>query len=164
MDSVTQGNLTQVAHVVRDLDLAMERYWSLLGIGPWKVLPTFAPPHLRESTYRGKPSDHTYLVAVAWINDVQYELIQPVSGWSIYDEHLEKRGEGLHHVKFYHPDCVAALEHFRKKGIEVIQSGKVGNDEFYYLDTESTVGVTIEIGNNGGAGPAERYYPESSDA
>jgi hypothetical protein len=31
------SSIDQVAVVVHDLDAAMERYWSELGIGPWAV-------------------------------------------------------------------------------------------------------------------------------
>ena len=153
-----EGDLIQVAHVVRDLDKAMAYYWNELGIGPWDVY-TFGPPALRESMVRGKPSDHTYLLAVTWVRGVQLELMQPLTGRSIYDEHLEKKGEGLHHIKFYYPDCQAALERFRRKGIQVIQSGKFDEDEFYYLDTEPTLGFIVEIGNNGKIREPERRYP-----
>jgi hypothetical protein len=34
------GSIDQVAVVVRDLDVAMERYVTHLGIGPWVVIPT----------------------------------------------------------------------------------------------------------------------------
>ena len=37
------------------------------------------------------------------------ELLQPVSGYCIYDEHLERKGEGLHHIKLYHADCAKAV-------------------------------------------------------
>lgn len=154
-----EGDLIQVAHVTRDLDRTMQFYWELMGIGPWDVY-TFAPPAVRDSMVRGKPSDHEYLLAVTWRNEVQFELMQPLKGRSLYDEHLERKGEGLHHVKLYYPDCRKALAEYAEKGIEVIQSGKIDEDEFYYLDTEDTVGVVIEIGNNGKIREPERRFPE----
>ena len=90
---------------------------------------------------------------------MQIELMQPLSGRSIYDEHLETRGEGLHHLKLFYPDCSAALERFRAQGISVIQSGKIDADEFYYLDTEESLGYVVEIGNNGKIREPERRYP-----
>ena len=154
-----EGDIIQVAHVVRDIDRAMKHYWEVLGIGPWDVY-TFAPPVLRESTFRGEPSDHTYLLAVAWVNSVQCELMQPLTGRSLYDEHLDACGEGIHHIKRYYPDCSEVLEEFKAKGIDVLQSGKFGEDEFYYLDTLATVGVVIEVGNNGKIPPPDRRFPE----
>jgi 4-hydroxyphenylpyruvate dioxygenase-like putative hemolysin len=86
--------------------------------------------------------------------------MQPLTGRSVYDEFLEKKGEGLHHIKLYYEDCQKALEEFKKKGVEVIQSGKFDEDEFYYLDTEASLGTIYEIGNNGKIREPERRYPE----
>jgi len=152
------GDIIQVAHVVRDLDRTMRYYWETFGIGPWEVY-TFAPPAVRNSTYRGRPSDHTFLLAVTWRGGAQFELMQPLTGRSIYDECLETKGEGLHHIKLYYPDCGQALEGFRRQGIEVVQSGKIDEDVFYYLDTEASLGYTIEIGNNGRIREPERRFP-----
>lgn len=153
------GDIIQVAHVVKDIDAAMKHYWEVFGIGPWDVYE-FAPPLLRDSVYMGQPSDHTYLLAVTWIGDVQLELMQPLTGRSSYTEFMERHGEGLHHVKLYYKDCRKAIEHFEKKGFKVIQSGKFGEDEFYYLDTDKAFGVIYEIGNNGKIPPPIRRYPE----
>ena len=35
----------QVCAVVNDLRRAMEQYWTVLGIGPWRIY-TFQPPAL----------------------------------------------------------------------------------------------------------------------
>jgi hypothetical protein len=46
----------------------------------------------------------------------------------------------------------------------VIQSGKFGEDEFAYLDTESTLGIVFEIDNKAavtrkGLPPPDKTYP-----
>ncbi len=153
-----EGDIIQIAHVVRNLDETMKRYWETFHIGPWGIY-TFAPPAVRDSMVRGKPSDHTYLLAITWIDGVQLELMQPLTGRSIYDEHLESKGEGVHHIKLFSRNCGEALKRFTAQGIPVIQSGKIDKDEFYYLDTEKLFGYIIEIGNNGKIRAPERRYP-----
>lgn len=153
-----ERKIIQIAHVVRDMDRAMKKYYEILKIGPWDVY-TFAPPALRECTFMGKPSKATWLLALAWVGDIQWELMQPLSGESVYTHFLDKRGEGIHHIKEWVDDCVAAIEAYRKKGIKVIQSGKYDEDEFYYLDTEPELGVLFEVGNNGRIRAPERTYP-----
>lgn len=151
-------DIVQIAHVVRDMDAAMEHYWKTLGIGPWDVY-TLEPPLLYDSFVHGKPSDHTYRLALAWRNEVQMELVQPLTGKSIYDDFLKEHGEGLHHIKFYYPDCAGAIAEFSQQGIAVTQSGKIDEDEFYYLDTEKNLGIVVEIGNCGKIRKAEEVYP-----
>jgi len=41
----------------------------------------------------------------------------------------------------------------------VIQSGRIDEDEHYYLDTQKDFGYIIELGNAGKIRPAERRYP-----
>ena len=58
------------------------------------------------------------LLALAWRGDMQLELLQPVSGYCIYDEHLERKGEGLHHIKLYHADCAKAVADYAARAIQ----------------------------------------------
>jgi hypothetical protein len=136
--------IVQVGIVVKDLEKTIRNYYDVLKTGPWDIFE-FGPPDMREGTYRGQPSDWSAVVGFCWIGDQQLEIIQPLKGPSIYHEHLQKKGEGLHHIKEKVDDCRKVIEEYRKKGIPVIQSGKYGDGEFYYLDTESYLGMIIEI-------------------
>ena len=153
-----ERKIIQIAQVVEDIDRSMKKYYEILNIGPWEVY-NFAPPVLRERTFMGKPSDTTWVLALAWVGDTQLELMQPLSGESVYTRFLAKKGEGIHHIKEWVDDCAVTIEEYRKKGIDVIQSGKYDEDEFYYLDTESELGILYEIGNNGKIRAPERTYP-----
>lgn len=153
-----EGDIVQIAHTVRDLEAAMKYYYETLPIGQWSIY-TLEPPLLRESVVYGEPSDHTYRIALSWTNNIQFELIQPLTGRSIYDDFLETHGEGLHHVKFYYPDCQKAIAEYEAKGYKVIQSGKIDEDEFYYLNTDTTMGVIVELGNSGRIRDPEAVYP-----
>jgi hypothetical protein len=158
MRTFEEGAAMQVAMVVRDMDAAMKRHWDVFKIGPWDIY-TFDATKVRDYTYRGKPATHSCLIAVTRSGDTQLELMQPLTGYSIYDEHLERRGEGLHHVKFYYKDCKKAVADFAGRGYPVIQSGRFDEDEHYYLDTEKDYGYIVELGNAGRIPPAERRYP-----
>lgn len=155
---LVEGSVIQIAYVVRDIEAAMKRHVEVCGIGPWDVY-TFSNRIVRDFMYRGKPATHVALLALAWSGDMQLELLQPVSGYSIYDEHLEKKGEGLHHIKLFHADCRKAIAHYASLGYPVTQSGTFDEDEHYYLDTEKDFGYVIELGNAGKIRPPERRYP-----
>jgi methylmalonyl-CoA/ethylmalonyl-CoA epimerase len=153
-----EGSMIQVAYVVRDLEAALKRQWEICGVGPWSIY-TFTPEKVQDYMYRGKPATHTCYIAVAWDERIQIELMQPISGYSIYDEFLETKGEGLHHVKLFHADCAKAVAEYERRGYPAIQSGKFDEDEHYYLDTEKDFGYIIELGNAGKIREAERRYP-----
>jgi len=150
----------QIGIVVKDLDDAVKKYYEVFGIGPWDIYK-YAPPEMNECTYRGKPSDWSILAAFTYVGDTQIEIIQPLQGPNIYYEHLEAKGEGLHHIKEYVDNCQEVIEDFKKKGIAVIQSGRFGKGEFYYFDTEPILGVVFEISTSGGRKHREpdKKYP-----
>jgi hypothetical protein len=134
----------QVCVVVEDLQAAMERYWKLFGIGPWQIY-TFEPPELSDRTIRGKPEPYTMRLALAFMGDVQWELIQPLSGPSIYQEFLAERGEGVHHVSFGVDDYDDAVESMKKQGIGMLMGGSWNGATFGYMDTEKDLGVIVEM-------------------
>ena len=145
----------QVGYVVEDIEKSIEDYSRRLGIGPWDLY-TFSAPDLREARYKNQPIDHSFIVALVWNGTTQLELIQPLTGKNIYTDFLDRRGDGLHHVKEWVDDCQKELAEYRARGVEVIQSGKFDADEHYYLDTEPYLGFIYEIGNNGKIRPPER--------
>lgn len=158
---MVERKIIQVGIVVKDLDKAVKQYYEIYEAGPWDIY-TYGPPEMKKGTYRGKPSDWSALIAFTWLGDRQLEIIQPLQGPNIYYEFLEKKGEGLHHIKEWVEDPQATIEEYRKKGISVIQSGEFDGGKFYYLDTEPYLGISLEIVKSGGKKHREpdRRYPE----
>ena len=79
--------IAQVGFAVRDVLKAADNYWSLLGIGPWKICELH-PPTLAGLTYHGRPAQFGMKTATAWVGTMQVELIEPVSGENILAEAL----------------------------------------------------------------------------
>lgn len=134
----------QICVVVKDIHRAMENYWKIFGIGPWKVY-TFQSPDLSETTFRGKPEPYSMKLASARIGALEWELIQPLEGRSAYAEFLEQKGEGLHHVALTVDDfdkTVAALE---RQGMGVHMSGCFRGVTFVYMDTQDSIGTLTEL-------------------
>ncbi len=118
-------SIDQVAVVVGDLDRAMERYWSQLGIGPWDVY-TYGPNRRSRMTFRGHDHPYTMKLGLASGGPTMYELIESVSGPSIYDESLQQRGKGLHHFGYYVDDIDQAIAAMESRGYVLLQSGRRG--------------------------------------
>ncbi len=153
--------IVQVAMVVSDIEEAMRNYWEVWEVGPWEV-HTFNPDKIREFTVNGQLVENfEYVIAVTRLGDVQLELIQPIKGPNVYWDFLKQKKGGIHHVKekFNDADIPKVLENYEKKGVKVVQSGRFDQDVFYYLDTESTLGFLLEIGNDGKVREPERIYP-----
>jgi len=140
----TLKEINQICVVVEDLKRSMENYWKLFRVGPWNVY-TFAQPELTDTTVRGKPEIFSMKVALTNIGPLMFELIQPLEGESIYKEFLRKK-EGLHHIAFFKvEDVEEAIEHLKKQGISILQSGRWHGSYFAYMDTEKTLGMIIEL-------------------
>ena len=74
---------------------------------------------------RGRPVSFSFRVALAAHGGSNYELLSPLSGESVYHEHLQTRGEGFHHTCHMYPTREALREaqaDLVAKGREMIQS------------------------------------------
>ena len=149
--------IIQVGIVVQDLEKYLPSYAKHFFRGPWDIYD-FAPPEMTETTYMGRPAEWSARIALAWVGDRHVEIIQPLKGPNVYYDHLEKHGEGLHHLKEWVQDCQAEVAKYRAQGIGVVQSGRLGKDEFYYLDTVPHLGFYLEVGNNGDIRKPDRQF------
>ncbi len=139
--------ISQLGIVVRDLEAAMEHYSKALGIGPWRVTVSAAPP--MTCTLRGQPATYRVRLGIAQWGPISMELIQYLEGDSIHGEFTRTRGEGLEHVGVYVPNLDEALEAMKERGIGVLQRadgfGYSRDGRYAYLDTEATMGTVVEV-------------------
>ena len=134
--TIATGPITQVCWVVDDIEAAEEFHREQLGTAAWTRMADvrFGP---EDATYRGEPADFTAHVSLGYAGDLQLELIQPVTGRSIYTEFLSGTPSGgLHHVCFETEDLAAALARAEQAGIEVVMQGTMGGGlmSFAYVD------------------------------
>lgn len=138
----------QVCVVTRDLDKAVREYADRLGIGPWWV-QDYAPPDLHGTTFRGAPADYSMRLALAWTGRMNWEIIQPLAGPSMYHEFLDQHGEGIQHVGLSLAgmglDWEACYATFRERGCEPIQEGRWKGVRFCYFDTEGSAHTVFEV-------------------
>ena len=140
--------ISQIGIVVKDLYRSMENYCRILGWGPWDVYPTYTSDILKEPTVGGKEQVYSMKVATNDLDNVQVELIQSMKGPNIYTEHMEAKGEGLHHMACYGQiKNVEILKRHQKEldanGLNISQSGMLHDSAFYYYDTEEMLGGVI---------------------
>jgi catechol 2,3-dioxygenase-like lactoylglutathione lyase family enzyme len=105
----TPMKITQIAVVVRDMEAALKTYTETLGWGPWSVFD-YKPPLLHDTRVNGEPvgtDDRRRGVG----GRLGFELIQPVSGPSIYQEFLDSHGEGVQHI--------ACMKHSFEESLQV---------------------------------------------
>ena len=113
--------ITQVALVVKDREATMEKYRQVMGLEPFIVCST---PQVPGRKFRGVEEDFEVKAAVYRLeNGVELELLQPSKGSSLWQEFLDKHGDGLHHLMFEIEDLDEFEAYMASQGIEVAQSG-----------------------------------------
>ncbi len=141
--------VTQVAWVVDDLDRAVETQWRVFGIGPWHYY-LYDRSLLSMMRRHGADTEYAMDTAVANAGSTRLEIVQPVSGDTVYTEFAEKHGfGGIHHFGLAVDSMQEALEAARRAGFAVTMEGAGygldGDGYFAYLDTEKVCGITLEL-------------------
>jgi hypothetical protein len=124
------GRVDQIASVVPDLEAAMDGHIAALGV-------TFSVFEVDEtnSTCSGSSKKFRIRIAVALAGLLTIELIQPVSGVTLYSKHLDSRGSGLHHLGVHVPDLGKAKRALTRRGNPLLLDGAIdGLGKFAYFE------------------------------
>jgi methylmalonyl-CoA/ethylmalonyl-CoA epimerase len=101
------------------------------------------PPYKEESV-----ESEAVHVSFFQLGDSKIELLEATSPESAIAKHIEKRGEGMHHIAFEVPDIHAAMERMRAQGYRVLnEQPKRGADNkmIFFLHPKDTNGVLVEL-------------------
>ncbi|HEY5824641.1 MAG TPA: VOC family protein [Cyclobacteriaceae bacterium] len=141
------AQLTQVAWVVKDIKAAEKFFNEALGITNFSKAEII---RLQEfgATHYGEPSDAESLVMIAYSDGTFIELIQPLSGRSLFQDYIDKNPDGgVHHIAYTVP--IANLDNFisemENKGFEVVTSVDHPIARIVFFDTSKDMGVFTEI-------------------
>lgn len=140
-----------VGVVVRDLDRTLNTLTKVFGIGPFRI-EDFPPKDAEgkvKMTYHDKPADFSAKFCFTKMGNVELEIIQPISGKSIWFDFLEEHGEGIHHLKFLVPNLEETKQYLDEHNLELTQLGSaVGPNKgryWGYIGTEDKIGFIMEI-------------------
>lgn len=139
--------LAQIGWVVPDIHVAAEFLSKALGV------PGFHPPqHIRaldlNMSYYGKVVEADWLTSQTYNGSIFIELIQPLSGQSMFHDYLAKYpAGGTQHMAFRLP--ISDLEQVTNNLIELgyEQMSEVDHPiaRMVFFDTYQTLGVATEI-------------------
>jgi catechol 2,3-dioxygenase-like lactoylglutathione lyase family enzyme len=134
--------IVQIGVVVKDLEKAVEYYTKHFGLGPWR---RSVNEHLPFATVHGENVPYTVKLAFADMPPLQLELIEVTKGPSIQLEHLEAKGEGIHHIQYRVKDLEKEIVKYEKHGFKILQAMYDSKGGFAYMDTDKVGGVIFEI-------------------
>lgn len=141
------GTLDQIGIVVRHLDRVRDSMESIFGI-----LPTATTVNNYEAiSYRGEIVDTAMESLVYRHFGIELEFIAPLGSENVWDDFLQQRGEGLHHLRFQVEDQTAVMLELADQGMAVAQAGDsdAGNGVSYaYFDSVPELGFTVQTSNS----------------
>ncbi len=141
------SNLAQIAWVVGDLRTTEYHFRHAMGIDRFGETVTIRSREV-EGTYYGEPSDAEWLVSIAYAGGTFIELIQPLSGQSIFMDYLDKNpGGGIQHIAYSLPiiDFEEASAQLIGKEFPVITTVNMPVAKIAFFDTYHAIGVITEI-------------------
>ena len=137
----------QVGLVVRNIERSAQAYSQALGLPVPEIILT-DPLEVAHTNYRGSPSEGRAKLAFFNLGQVSIELIEPVGGPSTWQEFLDTKGEGVHHLAFQIKDTGQVVEFLADQGVSFVQQGDYTGGMYTYLDATKPLGVILELLEN----------------
>ena len=140
--------VTQVAVVVKDIETTKVKYAQFFGVEPPPTVGS-GDYAVTQVTYKGRPAPEAGC-KMAFFNvgqNVMLELIEPNGVKSIWQDFLDEKGEGIHHIAFGVKNTDEKIVVAEDFGMSVIQRGKYGDasGEYTYLDATADLKCVIEL-------------------
>lgn len=122
----------KVSYVVKNIENAKKK-WQMAGFSEWT-----------EFDYEGKKEDITigepfvaHFAQARINNGLVFELIQPVSGNSIWKQQLDEKGEGYHLISFSTPNnWKETVEKLKTNGAKVKVEANFDGLMWCYIDID----------------------------
>jgi methylmalonyl-CoA/ethylmalonyl-CoA epimerase len=138
---------TQIAWVVKDLERSKAFFQEMFGVK--NFMPT-GTTRLQDydGTYYGERKDAENLFTLTYSGGTFLEIIQPLSGKSIFTDFInDNPAGGIHHIAYSTPmsNLDNVISDFEAKGHAVISSYDTPIAYIVFFDTRAEIGVFTEI-------------------
>jgi catechol 2,3-dioxygenase-like lactoylglutathione lyase family enzyme len=145
--TLSTDTVVQIGLVVRDIEATARAYAELLGVDvpAWSLTGPEREAHTR---YRGVATEARAKLAFFRLGNLQLELIEPVGGPSTWRDHLEQRGEGVHHIAFEVKGMERQVAALARQGMPLVQRGDYTGGRYAYIDSQDPLKVILELLEN----------------
>lgn len=136
------ANHYQNAYVTRDIEKALDIFRTRYGVPDARYFQA----EVEVTTPKGKGLA-VNKVSFIWIGNLQYELIEPVSGpVDIYRDALPEQGLRFHHICMRSHDWDATLAEVERQQLPIVYRGDTSSGlKFIYADARDTLGHYLEF-------------------
>jgi catechol 2,3-dioxygenase-like lactoylglutathione lyase family enzyme len=147
-DALIQNRkMAQVAIVVKDIEKARKNWAMVLGMDVPEVSIAKSHPS-RPTKYKGTPSSAEAKLAFFNLENIQIELIEPLGGNSTWQEFLDTKGEGIHHIAFMVKGIDGLERRFEMQGMHTDQNGGWDGGAYSYINAMQMLGCELELLEN----------------
>lgn len=138
---------TQIAWVVKDVEKSKTFFQEMFGVTNFSPTGTTRLQDY-DGTYYGELADAENRVAMAYSGGTFIEIIQPISGKSIFQDYIDNNPTGgVQHIAY--STSIANLDNviseFGDKGFKVVSSYDTPIAKIVFFDTREEIGVFTEI-------------------
>lgn len=152
-ETFRQRPVVQLCFLVDDLDRAIEHWVTVMGAGPFFVIPH---AHLENVTFRGSPIEYDHSIAVGQWGTMQVELHQRhTDSPSPAQELLPGGHAGLLQVSWYVDDVDDEIARMEGLGYPTMFTADAdGGLRAVWFDTRELLGTYVEVFPEAPAAPA----------
>jgi len=142
------NSIIQIGLIVKDIEKTKKKWADFFSV---PVPPTIdaGDYEITKTKYKGKaaPKAKCKMAFFDAGQNMQLELIQPNGEKSTWQDFLDKKGEGIHHIAFNVNGMRNVLETCEKEGLKCVQQGQYGDNsgEYAYLDSAKDFKCIIEL-------------------
>ena len=142
------NTVTQIGFVVKDIEKTAAEYARLFGV-PVPPITWTDPLEKAQTRYHGEPSTARARLAFFQVGQLSIELIEPDGQPSTWQDCLDQKGEGVHHIAFNVQGMKENIARLEVEGLECLQTGEYTGGRYAYLDAaENKFKVVLELLEN----------------
>src|SRR6188768_960478 len=138
---------SQIAWVVKDVEKAKAFFKGMFGVSNFSPTGTTRLQDY-DGTYYGQSADAENLVTMTYSGGTFIEIIQPISGKSIFQDYIDNNPKGgVQHIAYSTPiaNLDNVISEFGNKGFKVVSSFDTSIAKIVFFDTRDEIGVFTEI-------------------
>lgn len=140
--------VTQIGIIVRDMDRMLDKYVRVFNLQTRPDVIITDTVEQAHTTLRGELTPARAKLAFINMGQVQIELIEPDGQPSVWQEHLDKFGESVHHIAFQIKGTGEVVKFLQDNNIQVDQQGHYTGGMYTYVNSMPELGVTLELLEN----------------
>ena len=150
MKSLLPHNVLQIAFVVDDIEKYLAMYAKLFGIETPGTTVTGSHEET-QSSYLGEPTEGRARVGYIPLENILLEFIEPIEGPSVWQDCLEQKGNGIHHIAFIVNGVKQVIGDLEDFGLPLLQhgnfpaAGNVPGGQYAYLQGLDKLGFDVEL-------------------